>query len=350
MSGRPIYLTEYLPKSELVVEEHYLKMSRFPVIDAHTHFGSLVMGEDYDRQYDTARAVEEMKCYGVKHVINLDGMWGVELDRMLKKIHPYEDFFTIFGTVDVSRLDDTDFEHYVVKTIKESVNKGVKGLKFWKNISLILKDKKGRYIPVDDNRLKVIWETAAECKLPVLIHIADPVAFFKPINKYNERYEELQEHPDWSFCGPGLYSFEELMKMQENLISSNPDTTFIVAHVGSYSENLSCVAKWLDAYPNMYIDFAERISELGRQPYTSRKFFIRYQDRILFGTDATPFNINYANNYRFLETWDEYFDYSNRERPPQGRWKIYGIGLEDDVLEKIYYKNCERIILGIRES
>jgi len=346
MSDRPILLTEYVPKSELVVESHYVKTPRFPAIDIHTHFGSLVLGDNYEEQYDTGKTVEIMKSYGLKQVINLDGMWGSELDRMMKKIHPYEDFITTFGSLDVSKLDESGFEKYVVQTIRESIDKGIKGLKFWKNISLVLKDKNGKYIPIDDKRLKVIWETAAEYKLPVLIHIADPVAFFKPIDRYNERYEELQAHPDWSFCNPELYSFEELMEMQENLLASNPNTTFIVAHAGSYAENLSCVSKWLDKYPNMYIDFADRIAEAGRQPYTARKFFIRYQDRILFGTDATPLDIKYHHNYRFLETWDEYFDYSDKEVPPQGRWKIYGIGLEDDVLEKIYYKNSERIIFG----
>lgn len=344
--NKPIYLTEYVPKSELIVESHYIKTPKFPAIDAHTHFGSLVLGDDYESKYDMAKTVEIMKGYGLKHVINLDGMWGKELDRMLKQIHPYEDFVINFGTLDVSRLDEADFESYVQKTIKQSVEKGIKGLKFWKNISLVLKDREGKYIPINDSRLKVIWETAAQNKLPVLIHIADPVAFFKPIDRYNERYEELQAHPDWSFCSSELYSFNELMEMQENLIAGNPNTTFIVAHGGSYSENLGRVAGWLDKYPNMYIDFAERIAEAGRQPYTSRKFFIKYQDRILFGTDATPLNINYHNNYRFLETYDEYFDYSDNEIPPQGRWKIYGIGLEDDVLEKIYYKNAEKVLFG----
>lgn len=342
----PIYLKDYLPKSELIVDSHYIKTPRFPAIDAHAHFGSLVLGNDYENKYDMAKTVEIMKDHGLKHVVNLDGMWGTELDRMLKKIHPFEDFIITFGTIDVLRLDDPDFENYVVKTVKQLIDKGIKGLKFWKNISLVLKDKKGKYIPINDSRLKVIWETAACNKLPIIIHIADPVAFFKPIDKFNERYEELQAHPDWAFNSPDLFSFEELMKMQESLIADNPDTTFIVAHGGSYSENLAVVSKWLDKYPNMFIDFADRIAEIGRQPYTARKFFVKHQDRILFGTDATPLNINYHNNYRFLETYDEYFDYSDFETPPQGRWKIYGIGLEDDILEKVYYKNAERVILG----
>ena len=339
-----LYLSDYTPKSELVVEEHIITTPKFPVIDVHTHFGALVLGDQYDKLYDTKEIVEKYKGLGVEKVVNLDGSYGPELDRMLKKIHPYEDYILTFGSVDVSRIDDQGFESYVRKTLLESISKGIKGLKFWKNISLVLRDKNGKYIRVDDLRLKVIWETAAEFKLPILIHIADPVAFFKPINNFNERYEELQIHPDWSYYKPGLFSFEELMEMQENLISSNPDTTFIIAHVGSYSENLKFVMECLEKYPNMYVDIAERISELGRQPYSSRKFFIKFQDRILFGTDATAINHRYPINYRFLETWDEYFDYSYEPFYPQGRWKIYGIGLEDDVLKKVYYENAKKLL------
>ena len=178
--------------------------------------------------------------------------------------------------------------------------------------------------------------------MPVLAHIADPVAFFKPVNGRNERYEELLHHPDWSYAKEGLYTFEELMEMQENLLLENPNTTFILPHGGSYPENLGFVSHCLDQFPNLYIDIAERISELGRQPYTCRKFFHRYQDRILFGTDAYPSQMQrrYPPYFRFLETWDEYFDYSSYNT----RWKIYGIGLEDEILEKIYYKNAERVL------
>lgn len=341
---KPIYLTDYAPKCELVTEEHYIPAAKFPVIDIHSHFGKLLLGDDFADKYDTGEVVECLKQNGIKRIVNLDGFWGSTLDNMLKKIHPYEDFILTFGAVDVTRLEEKDFEKYVYKTLQESKRKGISGLKFWKIIGLVLKDSKNKFIRIDDERLKVIWETAAELKLPVLFHIADPTAFFKPIDRYNERYEELLEHPDWSFCDPGLYSFEQLMEMQENLLANNPETTFIVAHGGSCTENLGFVGKCLDKYPNMNIDIAARISEFGRQPYTSRKFFSKYADRILFGTDATPLDTNYPVNYRFLETWDEYFDYSASQIPPQGRWKIYGIGLEDKVLEKIYHLNAEKLL------
>lgn len=342
--NREIFLSEYMPKSELVTEENIVLMSKFPAIDIHTHFGSLLLGESYENLYDTGEVVEKFKRLGIRKIVNLDGWWGKELDRMLQKTHPYNDFIITFGTLDISKLDDSDFDSYVRTTLQESKEKGMKGLKFWKNISLMMKDKKGNYIPIDDKRLQIIWETAADLDLPILIHIADPVAFFHPIDRFNERYEELHKKPDWSFCKPGLFSFEELMEMQENLIADNPRTTFIVAHCGSYAENLKYVGQCLDKYPNMFIDISGRIAELGRQPYTARKFFIRYQDRILYGTDSTPLRVLGTKEFRFLETWDEYFDYADVPIPPQGRWKIYGIGLEDNVLEKIYYKNAEKLL------
>ncbi|NLX70650.1 MAG: amidohydrolase [Clostridiales bacterium] len=341
---KELYLSEYMPKSELVVEEHEVLLPKFPVIDVHTHFGSVLLGPDYEKFFDTEEVVKKFKSFGVKNIVNLDGKWGDELIRSLNKIHPHEDFIITFGSIDVTKLDDSDFESYVRKTLHESKERGIRGLKFLKDVSLVHKDKSGKYIAVDDPRLQVIWATAAELGLPVLIHIADPVAFFRPVDRFNERYEELSAHPNWSYHKPGMYTFEELLDMQENLLESNPDTTFIIAHCGSYPENLGYVARSLDRYPNMYVDIGARIAELGRQPYSARKFFIKYQDRILFATDVSPLNPCYPIYYRFLETWDEYFDYSDEPIPPQGRWKIYGIGLEDEVLEKVYYKNAEKVM------
>lgn len=338
-------LHDYRPVSELVVKKTMVKKPKVDVIDVHTHFGLTGLGADYESKYDTEKIVEQLRSAGVKKVVNSDGMWGEELDRMLEKTKPCEDFFITFGTVDVSRIDEKGFETYVRDIVRQSKEKGIKGLKFLKDVSLVIKDSHNKYIPIDDERLSVIWETAAEQKLPVLIHIADPVAFFKPIDCNNERYEELSRHPHWSFLQPGMFTFEQLMEMQENLLRNHPDTTFIIAHGGSYTENLNQVGLWLDKYPNMNVDIAARISELGRQPFTSKKFFQQYQDRILFGTDGGPSVSAYPVYYRFLETDDEYFSYSNGPIPGQGRWNIYGICLEDEILEKIYYKNAEKLIL-----
>jgi predicted TIM-barrel fold metal-dependent hydrolase len=191
-------------------------------------------------------------------------------------------------------------------------------------------------------------------KMPVAIHISDPVAFFTPTDQYNERYEELHNHPDWSFHGADFPGNDELIAARNRVIARHPATQFITLHVGNFSENLANVSENLDRYPNMTVELGARVGELGRQPRTSRRFFEKYQDRILFGTDATPHGDAFPQQafgdklyeiyWRFLETEDEYFDYAPAEVPPQGRWRIYGIGLPEPILRKVYYENAERIL------
>ena len=338
MAGNNIFGSNYIPFSELVTENHPVKKSKFDVIDVHSHWGHLLMGDDYCSKYDTSDTVKLLRECGISHIINLDGFWGKRLDDMLKKTEGFEEYISTFCSVDFSGIHLKNFEKATRNHLVEAKKRGVKGIKVWKNVSLNLK------IPIDSEKLKAIWETAAELDLPVLIHIADPTAFFKPIDKFNERYDELIKRPEWSFYGDEFYGFEELMAMQENLLKKNPGTTFIVAHAGSCSENLQYVRESLDRFSNMYIDFAERIQELGRQPYTARSFFNRYQDRILFGSDTTPLTLDYEPQFRFLETWDEYFDYTGVESRVHGNWKIYGLGLEDEILKKIYHANAQKLL------
>jgi predicted TIM-barrel fold metal-dependent hydrolase len=201
-----------------------------------------------------------------------------------------------------------------------------------------------------------MWDACGQLKMPVAIHISDPVAFFTPTDRFNERYEELNNHPDWSFHGGDFPSNDELIAARNRVLARHPKTQFVTLHCGNFSENLANVSGNLDRYPNMHVDIAARIGELGRQPFTSKKFFDKYQDRILFATDATPhgdefpqqvFNDQlYEIYYRFLETDDEYFDYAPAKVPPQGRWRIYGIKLSDQILRKVYNGNAARA-LGI---
>ena len=334
-------LDAYAPRSRLSVRETSIAAPACPAFDFHMHFGELLLGKDYTSAYDTGQAVEALKAKGLFGAVNLDGGWGDELARMLDKIGDHRDFIHTFGSVDLEQFEKPDYEGFVHRTIRDGKANGIRGLKFWKILGLSIRDSQDRYLKPDDPRLKPIWQSAAEFGLPILIHIADPVAFFDPLDAFNERYEELQENPDWHFHGGGRYTFEELMECQESLLAENPRTTFVIAHVGSYSENLEQVGRWLDSYPNMYVDTAQRISELGRQPYSSKRFFERFPDRILFGTDSTPVSMDlYEANYRFLETEDEYFSYGGG----QGRWNIYGIGLEADVLAKVYRENAKKVL------
>ena len=335
-----------LAKPQCVVKQHLVEKPKFPVIDIHTHLGKLVLGEDYKGRYNIDDYVEKLKTYGVVHTINLDGVWEQELEQMLDMVHPYEDFITTFCWIDVTRIDDDNFEEWVVNHLNMAYKKGCRGIKMWKVISLNQKDKSGKYIRSDDDRLQVVYQTAAKLNMPILIHIGDPTAFFEVVNEENERYDELCANPDWQFGKVGQMSFKQLMRMQDNMIEKNPETIFIVAHVGSYAENLKHVANRLQRYPNMYIDIAARIAELGRVPYSAREFFIKYQDRILFGTDETPLDfVQYPICYRFLETKDEYFPYwEENGYPTQGNWYIYGINLPDNVLKKIYHENAIKIL------
>lgn len=341
-------LKEFAPVCEAVLKKSKIDTPRYPVIDFHTHMGKLLLGENFAEKYDTAFYVSELKKNGVEKVVDLDGFYGSALDAVNEKAKGFEDFFVHFMWIDFEKFGQEEFEENTRTLILDSYEKGCRGIKLWKNISLYMRDEDGKPIRTDDARLDVIYDTAAELRIPVLMHIADPTAFFKPKDAHNERYEELDECPDWEFSDRSRYmSFEELMEMQENTIRNHPDTTFVIAHVGSYAENLSWVSEQLRKYPNMYVDIAARIAELGRVPYSARKFFTEHQDRIVFGTDSTPLTMGYHPiYYRFLETEDEYFPYHlENEMPGQGRWEIYGLHLDEDILKKIYYQNACRLLL-----
>jgi hypothetical protein len=343
---RSILLSEYKPKSELHVEEHQVTRARFPVLDIHAHFGGLLLGPDYASRYDTATVVDKLRRHGVQGIVDLELCWGDELWKAMEKTRTDDGFITTFGSVDVTGLDDDSFGAAVDRTLLEYQRRGVRGLKLWKNIGLGLRDRGGALLRVDDPRLGVIWRTAAALDMPVLLHVADPVAFFRPVDGANEQYEALRENPEWSFTAPGLPTYEQLMDAQERLLQDNPGTTFIIAHVGSCGEDLARAGSLLDRFPNLHVDIAARLNELGRQPYTARRFFTRYADRILFGTDFVPDSpeLAYPYYFRFLETFDEHFDYGGTDLPDLGRWRIYGIGLDDEVLRKVYGLNAARLL------
>lgn len=343
-------LTEYLPQSKLVVNETVITRPRFPVIDAHNHLGGLP-GVDWDGwpQRPVGELLDLLDEAGVETYITLDGGWGeVNLRRQLDKFKAAApERFVVFGGVDWDAWPEhpQDFGEWAAERLRVQASWGAQGLKIWKNLGLETRDADGRLVGVDDPRLDPLWVTAGELNLPVVIHIADPVAFFDPLNPTNERWEELQGHPDWQFPSPPFPSFLTVMNQFAELIKRHPHTDFIGAHVGCYAENLGWVGQLLDQCPNFYVDISARISELGRQPYSARDFFITYSDRILFGTDSPPNTELYRLHYRFLESQDEYFAYDIEEPPGQGRWRIYGLHLPDEVLKKVYHENAKRIIL-----
>ncbi|HQG45913.1 MAG TPA: amidohydrolase family protein, partial [bacterium] len=325
-------LADWKPVSQLKVKETRIEKARFPVIDIHNHLGKLE---------NTARYLEEMDKAGVWKCVSLDA--NSKDDFFIKHLQvsreAAKERFLLFFRPDFSRIDEENFGAREAARLEEAVKMGCRGLKIAKSLGLGFKDKSGQYIRVDDPRIDPIWAKCGELGIPVEIHVTDPKAFFTPVDQYNERYDELHMNPEWSFYGGDFPKKEEILAARNRVIARHPETIFIGAHFGNLPEELETVAQWLDAYPNFYVDIDARISELGRQPYSARRFFIKYQDRILFGTD-TPCNAEaYRLYFRFLETDDEYIDPTPAHKL-QGRWMIYGLYLPDEVLEKIYNKNA----------
>ena len=330
-------LSAFAPRPSARFPDRMPPYPRFSVIDAHNHLG-MAFGAfgDWPRR-PVAELVALMDEVGVQAIVNLDGQWGdilrAEVARYMK---PYPGRFVVFASVDYDTwARDPQFGETEARRLRESAAAGARGLKIWKVLGLRARDAQGRLIPIDDPRLDPLWATAGELGLSVMIHVADPVAFFQPLDRHNERWEELHAHPDWRFYptrphdrpdDPGFPSFDELMEQFASLLLRHPRTTFIGAHVGCNAEDLEWVGRMLDACPNLYVDISARLAELGRKPYSTRDFFLRYQDRILFGTDAPAGSGMYRLHYRFLETRDEYFPYGISERPGQGRWRSMDSG------------------------
>ncbi len=346
-------LVDYRPVRRLRVPGHLVQKPRFPVIDAHNHLGPAFSGGWHERPVsDLLAALDEA---GVETVVDHDVEQRAGLAERIARYgrqHPSR-FVHFTGLAFDEWAERPDFGQLEAQRLEEAARLGVRGIKVWKPLGLRARDPHGRVVAVDDERLDPLWATAARLSLPVVVHVADPIAFFDPLDGRNERWEELSAHPDWHFWPPasevgedeGFAAFDDILAAFDQVIGRHPETTFIGAHVGCASEDLALVSSMLERHPNYHVDISARIAELGRQPYSARAFFLRYADRILFGTDLGYDTGMYRLHYRFLETMDESFDYSTEEVPPQGRWQIHGLGLPDDVLRKVYSENARRLIL-----
>jgi predicted TIM-barrel fold metal-dependent hydrolase len=344
---KDLKLRDWQPRPMLVTKATEVPKPKFPAIDVHNHLGGgkAVLTPERVRGY-----LEEMDAAGVRTVVNLDGGWGDRLKETLAALdeaHPGR--FLTYALIDFKGIDDEGWSDREAKRLEESFKAGAKGLKFHKTLGLGARYKDGRLMPVDDPKMDPIWAMCGKYRRPVEIHTGDPGAFFAPLDRFNERWHELNEHPEWLFYGDRFPARSELHAQRNRAIARHPETTFICAHFANDGEDLAEVGGWLDAYPNMYIDIDARISELGRVPYSARRFLIKYQDRIMFGTDTTPRREAYRMYYRFLETDDEYFDPASGHHR-QGFWMIYGLFLPDDVLEKLYAGNARKLLHGLGEA
>jgi predicted TIM-barrel fold metal-dependent hydrolase len=360
----PLELSRYEPRSMLQVHESHVERSRFPVIDFHTHISGSTQSErgvelSPDREYlgtpQELLAVMERK--NIRAMVNLTGGYDNGLTEAVAKYdRAYPGRFYTFTEPSYSRFQEPNYPKMQARAIEQAHRDGARGLKILKTLGLYLRENitSGTLVRIDDARFDPMWDACGQLNMPVAIHISDPIAFFTPTDRFNERYEELNNHPDWSFYGGDFPSNADLIAARNRMIARHPNTQFVTVHVGNFSEDLKNVGENLDRFPHMSVDIAARIGELGRQPMTARKFFDKFQDRVLFGTDATPhgdefpqqvFNDQlYEIYYRFLETNDEYFDYAPAKIPPQGRWRIYGIDLPDSILRKVYSENAARLL------
>jgi predicted TIM-barrel fold metal-dependent hydrolase len=338
--------------------------ARYPVIDFHTHLGFSakgVAGVPHGEERRFAAPAEEvlpvMDQVNLRTMVNLTGGVGAGLQESIKRFqtaHPGR--FLTFTEPRWSQANQPNYAREQAEDIERAHKLGARGLKVLKTLGLYLREQitSGPLVKIDDRRFDPMWEACGAMKMPVAIHISDPEAFFLPIDRFNERFEELNAHPDWSFHGRDFPSTRELFEARNRVFARHPKTTFVALHVGNKAEDLGYVSECLDKFANMHVEIGARIGELGRQPRASRRFFDRHQDRILFGTDAVPHGTQtpqqifgaalYEIYFRFLETEDEYFDYAPAPTPPQGRWQIYGLGLPDGILRKVYGENASRIL------
>lgn len=355
--GRPLALENFRPKSQLVLPRTEIQRAKFPVVDVHVH--PKLRFRHAPKELDTF--VRTMDEQNIAVCVSLDGGLGDDLkehqDYLWTK---YRDRFVIFANLDwrgagregepaTWAVNQPGFGRQMASALELARDEGASGLKIFKEFGLTYKNADGSLIKIDDPRFDPIWEACGRLGMPVLIHTADPVAFFEPIDATNERWEELRRHPDWSFYGEQFPSHAELLEALLRVVKRHPQTKFIAAHLMNYAENLAAVGAWLDEHSNLYVDTTSRINELGRQPYTAREFFVKHADRFLFGTDGPRPAARLLPQWRFFETRDEYFPYAENPFPPQGLWNIHGIGLPDNVLRKLYHENAERIIPGVRE-
>ncbi|MBX2941003.1 MAG: amidohydrolase family protein [Cyclobacteriaceae bacterium] len=333
---------DYDPPSSLVVPEHRITRAKFPFVDIHNHQYSMPT-------MNLNGLISEMDKMNMAVMTNLSGRGRGSTEHLENSIKNVKDHypkrFLIFTNVDFSGIDDADWTKRTVKQLEEDVKRGASGLKIFKSLGMFDKDSKGNRIRIDDPRIDPVWAKCGELGIPVLIHSADPKQFWQPIDNQNERWLELKTHPGRRHDNDPV-SWETIINEQHNIFKKHPKTNFINAHMGWYASDLKKLGELMDLYPNMYTEIGAIIAELGRQPRAAKAFMEKYQDRVLFGKDSWVPS-EYETYFRVLESEDEYFPYHKRYH---AFWRMYGLGLPDKVLKKIYYKNALKLIPSIDKT
>lgn len=331
---------EYNPPSTLVVPENLVTRAKFPFVDIHSHQFDMPIR-------DLSDLTAEMDSLNMAFMVNLSGFRGMYLAKCLKNVKENApNRFGLFVNLDWEKIDEANFAANNLEILRQAKRDGAIGLKVYKGLGLTDTDKDGKRIAVDDPRLDPIWAECGRLGFPVLIHSAEPPSFWLPKDKNNERWLELKQKPSRYRDPAKVPSFESIIAEQHHIFEKHPGTTFINAHLGWMGNNLDALGAHLDRYPNVVTEIGAVLAELGRQPRRARQFLIDYQDRVLFGKDT--YNVKeYYTYFRVLETQDEYFDYYRKRH---AFWKMYGLGLPDDVLQKLYYKNALRILPTIDKT
>lgn len=323
----------YDPPSSLKVEEHRLKRAKFPFIDIHNHQGNMNTSDFKD-------LIAKMDALNMGVMVNLSGRGfggtGDHLEKSIENINNrYPNRFVLFTNINFGDIDNPEWAARTAKQLEDDVKRGAMGLKIYKNLGISIKDKSGKRVAVNDPRIDPVWAKCGELGIPVLIHAADPKQFWDPIDSLNERWLELKLHPRRRY-DESVASWQTIISEQHDIFRKHPKTKFINAHLGWHGNDLVKLGQFMDKYPNMYTEIGAVIAELGRQPRAAKAFLTKYQDRVLFGKDSWVPD-EYETYFRVLETEDEYFPYHKRYH---AFWRMYGIGLPDEILKKIYYKNA----------
>lgn len=335
----PPSITDYRPVSRLVVPEHPRPRARFSAVDVHSHLPTPIAGADLDR------VVQAMDRLNLGVLVNLSGGSGDRLREGLDAIRtsPHAGRIVLFANIDFSKGVGAGFGRTSALQLEQDIRAGALGLKIFKDLGLHVKRADGPRLRLDDPELDPIWATCARLEVPVLIHAGDPAAFFDPIDFRNERWLELALFADRRYQASSFPRFDELMHERDRVFARHPKTRFILAHMGWHANDLGRLAKLLDRFPNVYPEVAAVLYDLGRQPRAAREFLVKYKDRVLFGKDSFQPD-EYPYYWRTFETADEYFDYY---RDYHASWKLYGLDLPDDVLERLYSRNALAIVRGL---
>ena len=332
----PPSILDYRPRSTLVTVEHKVPRAKYPAIDFHGHPQGLLGSAE-----GVAQLVAALDSLNVRMMVAADNMSGERLTRALAVVNasPHKDRVRILAGIDFRNVGP-GWAEKAVKQLEADVAAGAVGVgEISKSFGLSIRKPDGSRLRIDDPELDPIWDACARLGLPVFIHTADPQEFFQPIDATNERWLELSLFPERRYPQDRFPSFEQLMTERDNLFRRHPKTTFVAAHMGWHANDLPRLAKMLDAMPNVYTEVGAVLYDIGRQPRAAHDFFVKYQDRILFGKDSFQPE-EYPYYWRVFETRDDYFDYY---RPYHAFWKLYAIDLPDSVLKKVYYQNALHI-------